>query len=300
MVGDFFTDMGRLKEKQELEERWGIQINWAEYFRLRGALVRIQRRYRFDWTSSVVGRSLETFIASKGKGCGRYRRVLRGKWSRGYMENDPRAITENVMGGVRVEWENRVICEMNFKLWTLSYLQAEFKNFCFRLVQGRLYLNQQRARFAEVGRWCTFCGIIKTRELGERGIVRDNVLYNEELMRLPGENPEHLFWECGTVNRLVNSFFNNIAGTQNREVDKKKYFTGWCGKSMDNTVLILVSVHMVKYVLYKYKIRQRIPTFFTLGEEFRGMMEGLFRFGRWREKLMEIQETLRGIMVENV
>jgi hypothetical protein len=292
--------MGRLKEKQELEERWGIQINWAEYFRLRGALVRIQRKYRFDWTSSVVGRSLETFIASKGKGCGRYRRVLRGKWSRGYMENDPREITENVMGGVRVEWENRVICEMNYKLWTISHLHAEFKNFCFRLVQGRLYLNQQRARFAEVGRWCTFCGIIKIRELGERGIGRDNVLYNEELMRLPGENPEHLFWECVTVNRLVNAFFNNIAGTQNRVIDKNKYFTGWCGKSMDNTVLILVSVHMVKYVLYKYKIRQRIPTFFTLREEFRGMMEGLLRFGRWREKLMEIQETLRGIMLENV
>jgi hypothetical protein len=137
------------------------------------------------------------------------------------------------------------------------------------------------------------------RELRGRGIERDNALYNKELMRLPAENPAHLFWDCTTVNRLVNVFFNEVTGTRNMVVDKNKYFTGWCGKSRDSTIIILICVHTVKYVLYRYKSRQRIPTLFTLKEEFRSMVGGLLRFRRWGGILLEIQQTLRGIMEDN-
>jgi hypothetical protein len=221
VVGDFFAANGRLREKQDLEERWRIPINWAEYFRLRGALVRIQQGFRFDWESGIVGRVLEAFIQNKNKGCGRYRRILSGKWSRSYIENDPRTIVAMVMGGVGVDWGSRILCEMNYCIWTISHLPAEFKNFCFKLVQGRLYLNQQRARFADVGRWCTFCGINKSRELRARGIERDNALYEDEMVRLPAENPAHLFWDCIIVNRLIKVFFNEITGTHNLVVEKK-------------------------------------------------------------------------------
>jgi hypothetical protein len=99
VVSDFFTDNGRLREKQDLEERWRIPINWAEYFRLRGALVRIQREFRFDWINGTVGRVLEAFIVNKSKGCGRYRRVISGRWSRGYIENDPTEFAALALGG---------------------------------------------------------------------------------------------------------------------------------------------------------------------------------------------------------
>ncbi len=48
VVGDFFDIHGRLREKQDLEDKWGVPMNWAEYFRLRGALVRIQREFRVE------------------------------------------------------------------------------------------------------------------------------------------------------------------------------------------------------------------------------------------------------------
>jgi hypothetical protein len=99
VVGDFFYIQGRLREKQDLEEKWGVPMNWAEYFRLRGALVRIQREFRVEWESVILGRELEVFIQKKSKGCGRYRRIISGKLSRTYTENDPREIVAMVMGG---------------------------------------------------------------------------------------------------------------------------------------------------------------------------------------------------------
>ncbi len=198
-----------------------------------------------------------------------------------------------------MDWGNRSLCEMNYCIWTISHLPAEFKNFCFKIVHGRLYLNQQRARFAEAGRWCTFCGINKSRELRARGIERGNALYDAEMERLPAENPAHLFWDCNAVNGLINIFFNELVGTQNLAVDRRKYFIGWQGKSKGSTILILIGVHLVKYILYKFKVRQRIPTLFSLKEEFRSIMRGLCKFQRWRGILGEVQLTLREIMKVN-
>jgi hypothetical protein len=182
------------------------------------------------------------------------------------------------MGGVGIEWGDRLLCEQNYSIWTTSHLPAEFKNFCFKIMHGRLYLHQQRARFAEVGRWCTFCGINKSRELRGRGVERGNALYDDEMERLPAENPAHLFWECNAVNPLIHTFFNELAGTRNLAVDKRKYFVGWKGRSKGCTIITLIGIHLVKYIMYKSKIRHRIPTLFSLKEEFRSTMGWLYRF----------------------
>jgi hypothetical protein len=166
-------------------------------------------------------------------------------------------------------------------------------------MHGRLYLNQQRARFAEVGRWCTFCGINKARELIGRGIERGNVVFNDEMDRLPAENSAHLFWECNVVNPVINIFFNDLIGTRNLVVDRRKYFIGWQGKSRGTTMLILIGIHLVKYIVYKFKSRYGSLTIFSLKEEFRSIMGGLYKYQRWRSMLGELQTSFRDIM-ENV
>jgi hypothetical protein len=211
------------------------------------------------------------------------------------MENDPRLIGVIRMGGAGVEWESRSMCELNFGIWTISHLPAEVKNFCFKLVHGRLYLNQQGARFADVGRWCTFCGVKKARELRGRGINREHVEYEEEMARLPVESIVHLFWECTNVGEIIKGFFNELMNTNNLEIDKNKFFTGWCGKSKDNTTFILICVHLIKYVIYNFRNKNRLPTFFTLKEEFWNILGGLAAYGRWRGEVREIRQTLLGI-----
>jgi hypothetical protein len=235
IVKDFFTENGQVKDKGAIEEQWGMQMNWAEYFRLRGALGRIHRDFRINWENGLLGRGLSGFLQNSKKGCARYRRILSGRWSKKYMDNDPRGIGVARPGGDGIEWDSRTICELNFGLWTVSHLPAEVKNFYFKLIHGRLYLNQQRARFAEVGRWCTFCGIIKARELRGRGVNRDQPEYEDEMGRLPAENVVHLFWECLSVSNLIKRFFNEMMNLNNLDIDKNKFFTGWYGKSKDNT-----------------------------------------------------------------
>jgi hypothetical protein len=200
------------------------------------------------------------------------------------------------MGGIGLEWGDRLLCELNFGIWIISCLPAEFKNFCFKLMHGRLYLNQQRARFADVGRWCTFCGIKKLQELRGRGVERGNVVYDDEMGRLPAENPSHLFWDCNLVNPLLHTLFNELAGTRNLVVDRRKYFLGWEGRSKGCTIVTLIGIHLVKYIMYKSKVRHRIPTLFSLKEEFRVAMGWLGRFQRWRGILGEVQLSWRGIM----
>jgi hypothetical protein len=174
-------------------------------------------------------------------------------------------------------------------------LPAEVKNFYFKLIQGRLYLNQQRARFAEVGRWCTFCGIVKSRELRGRGVNRDQPEYEDEMGRLPAENVVHLFWECLSVSNLIKRFFNEMLNSNNLDIDKNKFFTGWYGKSKDNTIFILICVHLVKYIIYNFRNKIRIPTYFTLKEEFWNLMGSLSAYGRWRGEVREIRQSLHNI-----
>jgi hypothetical protein len=151
-VGDLLMLQGQIKGRQDINQIVGFQLNWAQYFRLREAVTRIKNEYGVGNPATINNWNLEQFVMGLRKGCRRYRNVVTGKISKRYEEHDPRAILagRNLRDGI--EWENRELCELNYKVWTVSHLEADFKDFCFKLVQGRLYLNNQRAHFAEVDR----------------------------------------------------------------------------------------------------------------------------------------------------
>ncbi len=48
---------------------------------------------------------------------------------------------------------------MNFGLWSCATLDSGYKEFLFKYMHGKLYLNNQLASFADVTRACTFCKI---------------------------------------------------------------------------------------------------------------------------------------------
>jgi hypothetical protein len=63
-IEDFTDDEGNILLLANINARWRIQINWAEYFRLREELARIKERY--GNTEDVrEGRELNDFILSK-------------------------------------------------------------------------------------------------------------------------------------------------------------------------------------------------------------------------------------------
>jgi hypothetical protein len=189
------TGVGALKEKNEVERVLGIAITWAEYFRLRGVVERVLRVFGSEVDENMDRVDLESFVRSNRKGCRRYRNIVTGRNSKGYKNFDVRSIRPlRTMWDANIENMSRTLIESYLGIWKLGILDSELKDFLFRLMHGKLYLNNQRANFGPVNRWCTFCGILKTRELKNRGINRDNAIFEAELEQLPVETTDHLLW----------------------------------------------------------------------------------------------------------
>ena len=92
----------------------------------------------------------------------------------------------------------------------MGVLSAEFKNFSFKFIHGRLYLNQARAHFDAIHPCSTLC------EKREKIRVRNNgmVLTDNEwaVLRngLPHESIRHIFRECDTVKPILVRWLNEL------------------------------------------------------------------------------------------
>jgi hypothetical protein len=141
---DICGDDGTTKGKAEVEGVLGIELNWVEYFRLRTEVVRITDKFYSIEDGDRMRMSIDEFVTGRRKGCKRYRVIMTGKWSKEYIENNPCVIPAGItlwgegMGGM-----TRKLVESNYELWTISVLHYDYKNFLFKLVQGKLYLNNQ-------------------------------------------------------------------------------------------------------------------------------------------------------------
>jgi hypothetical protein len=175
-------------------------------------------------------------------------------------------------------------------------LDAKFKDFCFRLVQGRLYLNQQLSRFAEVDRWCTFCGIKKEQSLKLRNILQNDHVYRQELEMLEGETALHLFWDCQFVCDIIKNVCNEIANTNQLTINREKYLCGYMGTNKDDSLFNIMFVNAIKYVLYKCKQRKKLPTTFYMRMELHGIFLRLWKFKRWKYNVEHLSATARGLL----
>ncbi len=199
---------GACKQKQDIEQVLGVNINQAEFFRLREQVERLTR----DFVSGEkVGKRMEEFLGTKVKGCKKYRDVFVGKHSTWYEEQDPRNIgtVRNLWGGEEEQLDRQLI-ELNLGLWKTGPLSASYKNFLFKFVQGRLWFNAALSHFTDEQAWCTFCSIIAKRELDVRGITLEQPEYAYYLSLCPRETHQHIFWECEHVQPLIQTFFRNI------------------------------------------------------------------------------------------
>jgi hypothetical protein len=105
-------------------------------------------------------------------------------------------------------------------------LEAGFKEFLFKLMEGRLYLNQALANFANVRCACTFCSITCVRRMKAEGVREEEQEWNNRLNRLRHENVQHLFWECEHVRAVINNVGLCISGLNGVQFKKKSSLEG--------------------------------------------------------------------------
>jgi hypothetical protein len=165
-VGEVCNPEGGMISKDETERVFGARINWAEYFRLRVEIERLRTEYVRKIGCPIREINLDEFMLGRKKGIKKYRWVIEGRHSRKYRENDPMDIAAGItLWGDYRNNMGREMVELNYGLWKTALLDPGFKNFLFKLVHGKLYLNAQLANFGEVEPQCTFCSIKEIADL---------------------------------------------------------------------------------------------------------------------------------------
>jgi hypothetical protein len=295
-IEDITNDEGQLLTMVEINGRWGLNINWAEYFRLREEVGKVIERYS-NTMDEREGRELNDFISSKKKGCKRYRMILVGRRTKWYEERDPKLIASAItLWGRDLDDMSRTLIELNFGAWGIMRLDSGFKEFLFKLTHGRLYLNQALANFTDVQPACTFCSIACIRRMKAEGLQENTQEWINRLNRLRHENVQHLFWECEHVRPVINKIGLKLTGLQGVNFKKKEFFGGLEDISIGNMRITILLVHFIKYQIYLCKCRNRIPTVPQCMYELEGLVRNLARGEVWREQVEDIPELVARMM----
>jgi hypothetical protein len=271
-----------------------VEITWVEYFRLRTNIQRcVDRRIE----NGTTGKNISVMMNRGKLKSSKLRKRISGSEGKEYTENDPSTMASlRTLWGRRIEEKERRFVELNLKIWKISVLEPGFKEFCFKLLYGRLYLNQALSHFSDTNPGCTFCTIRKGRELKTRGIEPGTVQYEIEIARVEPETIEHLFWSCIEVNQLIGSCINNLAGTRGENVSVIRYWEGAEMECKVDTTLSILVVRFIQYALYQCRVRRRIPLMVNIRDDVKFLVEQLNRRKKWRGAIQRLSETVQRIL----
>jgi hypothetical protein len=90
-LGEIMGPEGTLKSNVDINRRFGININWAEYFRLRNEVANINNELG-EYLDHEEGILLNDWLETTKKGCKKFRKIMTGRRSKNYVDNDPRQI----------------------------------------------------------------------------------------------------------------------------------------------------------------------------------------------------------------
>ncbi len=287
---------GGIRDKRQVERNIGITMSWVEYFRLRTEVTQLMILYPRGVGGLTTEQTLDEFMTGRKRGCKRYRKIMEGKNSRSYEENTPVNIAAgNTLWGEYMGQMGRELIERNYKLWSCASLESGYKDFLFKLVHGKLYLNSQLANFADVRRECTFCTLQEEKQMRNENVMRNSPEYMRRISNLSGETVSHLLWGCRWVNSVIEITFNKLTEENNRNVNVNRYMGGWLIENKLMQEIILIVVHYVKYVIYVCRNRRILPSVVHLRYEVEGLMWAMQKRKKWELQLGQMRETLKGM-----
>ncbi len=296
-IGDLTDNLLSFKEKITIENECGIRISWAEYFRLRTAVRSILDR-RDAEDDGIV--KLGDFMDRGKLRCKKLRMVYDGRRSRKHKENNPNRIAAlHTLWGVRIEQKDRKYIEWNLCVWSISVLEAQFKDFCFKLLHGRLYLNLALSHFTDTRPGCTFCKIIKKKELVGRGINEGSVRFNLEIEQIENETVEHLLWECDGTKRTVTGVMNRLTGRDGMRVNREKYMEGTETDNKVEDTMVIIVCRYIQFLIYKCRHRVKTPSVVYVLEELQGFLGRMQKYERWRGTIRRIPLLMNRVFEEN-
>jgi hypothetical protein len=244
-VKDLISTDRELPDKVRIERVMGVQLNFAEFFRLRNILYVLRDIIKPEG----IARKLEVLMIGKQVGKGGYtRKILHDKNWNNRVVSHPYAVT--IMRGVPVSAE---LITMWLGCWSYNKLEANFRNFIFKLVQGKIVLNNVISRIDNtIIKYCTFCLINRPDR-------------EEEISE---ETTEHLMWNCRTTQGFLNVVKNRISKPN---LTREEYFIGKRCQTKMLTYARTLVMHRIKWYIYKISRRKSVPTFIGLEWEIEDM-----------------------------
>jgi hypothetical protein len=261
-------------------------------------MTEIEVRFPRKMEGLISEMRIEDFVTGRRKGCKRYRKIMEGKWSNNYRSNTPMNIAAGItLWGEYMELMGRDGVEANYKLWSCAMLESDFKDFLFKLVHGKLYLNNQAAHFVDVESKCTFCMIQEKRRMRGENVLEGSMEYERRIANLDNETVGHLFWSCRWVNGVVEMVLKQTTGSDNVLVSKEKYFGGWDLESKIDRELSIIILHFVKYLIFLCRNRRTIVSVTYIRFELDRLFTSIRKREKWRSGMERIRETLKGVYI---
>ena len=241
----------RMKTTAEFAES-GIFLSAATWLRLQGALLTARNRYRNDDITQSACTTIDAFFNSIKRGSKKFRIIL----DRGSENLSNPTALRTVITFARLT--DTVIPTVDcltkcIGTWRFNWLSNDFRNFLYLLRTNGLMLNNRLNAFDQtVPVTCTFCRIID-RETAQR------------------ESFSHFFLDCPITNRLLSQWCLNFKPqvAPGHADFKKLYWYGVPPDDIQQTELIPVISDLFKYILWKYKVRKKIPNYPAFLEEYR-------------------------------
>ncbi len=291
---DIVDEHRTIMDKRLIENRWNTQITWAEYFRLRAGI-----RQFLQGRAEVVedGMQLDVFMDRGKPRCSRLRKTVEGRRGLRYkMQNLSLIPSLNSLWGPRVREIDRNLIEWNLQIWTITVLAPKLKDFYFKLMHGRLYLNLALSHFTDTEPGCTFCTIKAKGELKRENINEGTVEYNRRMGLVENETIDHLLWSCRETQRVTTQVLNELAGTVNLVVNRDMFLEGVMHNSKNDSMVSLMVIRTIQYGLYKCRNRRIIPLNPHIREEVDFLRETLEKRIKWRDSIPSIVHSCRRML----
>ena len=263
---------GFIRTKREVEVTLREQLSLVEYFRLRNFIANINQLYIRN--NPGQGLCLDNFMRQKKRRCKNFRLILTGRKSPLYRSNDPRTLPSVcTLWGNQIRQGDRKLVELHMSLWSCGGISVKLRDFCFRLLQGRLYLNNVLFNInpRENNRYCTFCEIKAKKDLNDRNITEEQPEYEYYLNLQPTENIDHFFWECTYSQTVIQRSFRWLSNGNilrgNEQITKQEFMVGANRNYNNLTFCDIIWKVYIKFFLYKCRSRKKLPVFGSLLNE---------------------------------
>ena len=228
----------------------GLPFSAAVWMRLQAALLQSRNRLRKNDDTDNLSVTVRSFFRKIKSGSKRFRTIL-------YGHSPPLPAVENLRNVshfselVRLPLLSNQSIKKSLGLWMLSALPNDMRNFLFLLRNNTLPLNNRINAFdAQISPMCTFCRIADRDTLN-----RDSF--------------EHFFYSCPYSRNLLLQWSRALEPAPDIDSEDFRYLY-WYGTgnlTSDESGTVCLAMDTFKYVLWKSKLRKRIPNITTVKRE---------------------------------